>query len=509
MVSRVSDVKAERGRTRRHTYAAFVLFALFAASPLFADIPDYKLGDTAAEDVITPVPLTVVNPDGTDALKKREANKVPPVFRFRAEAADDAEAALRASFHSARTNFDDAFYRTMKGKTEDERAVGTPLFKQAVESARRRSQGFPLLDQLAPVWARGESDDNTRDTLIALLREAMTRPVIAVKAPGLSAKNSVMLMPVENFTNAPILDAVEKQGRIVRGELVVLTAFQARAQVQSNLPPELKSAGRYLASFVRTNAMADTNLTQLLRARRTENLAELDTYEAAQPVIKRGQTIDRKALAALTVLREKSAITALQLKLATTEEKLASQPPVIIQATPPAPVPNNHLVVWVVSGFGVVVMLLLLILRKVRARPETMLPALAHAEIAEADWRERALAAEARAEQAKHAMKVGFMQWMRERLVQGLFHQRAQLLSSQQTAALEMKALAQRLEQLHAPLQERIAAYEKRIAELERELAAKGEENRELIKAKISLAKHQLTVERERGGGGNDRFGEN
>jgi len=136
-----------------------------------------------------------------------------------------------------------------------------------------------------------------------------------------------------------------------------------------------------------------------------------------------------------------------------------------------------------------------------------MLPVLANAEVAESEWRERALVAEARAEQAKHAMKAGFMQWMRERLLQGLFHQRAELLSSQQKAAAEMNALEQRLEQLHAPLQERIAAYERRIAELERELAAKGEENRELIKAKISLAKQHLTVERQRGG--SERFGEN
>jgi len=210
------------------------------------------------------------------------------------------------------------------------------------------------------------------------------------------------------------------------------------------------------------------------------------------------------------VLREKTVIATLQQKLATTEEKLASKPAVVIQAAPPAPpappVPDNRLLVWIASGFGVVVVLLVLILRKVRSRQDTLLPVLASAEAGELAWRERALIAEARAEQAKHAMKSSFMQWMRERLVQGLFHQRAALLSSQEKAAVEINALEERLEQLHLPLQERIAAYEKRINELETELAAKGEENRELIKAKISLAKQQLTVERGRGGG---RFGEN
>ncbi len=90
--------------------------------------------------------------------------------------------------------------------------------------------------------------------------------------------------------------------------------------------------------------------------------------------------------------------------------------------------------------------------------------------------------------------------------MQGLFQQRKELLSTQQRAEAEMQVLEQRLEQLQAPLQERISAYEKRITELERDLAVKGEENRELIKAKILLAKHQLAVERERGG---SRFGVN
>ena len=88
---------------------------------------------------------------------------------------------------------------------------------------------------------------------------------------------------------------------------------------------------------------------------------------------------------------------------------------------------------------------------------------------------------------------------MHEKVFQTLFRQRAELLSVQQKAEAEMHELEQRLEQLHIPLQERISAYEKRIAELEEELAAKGEENRELIGARISVARQQLSLERERG----------
>ena len=89
---------------------------------------------------------------------------------------------------------------------------------------------------------------------------------------------------------------------------------------------------------------------------------------------------------------------------------------------------------------------------------------------------------------------------MREKIVQSLFHHREELLSAQQKAEIEIRELEHRLEELHAPLQERITAYEQRIEELEKDLAAKGEENRELIGARINVARQHLKVERERGG---------
>ena len=72
------------------------------------------------------------------------------------------------------------------------------------------------------------------------------------------------------------------------------------------------------------------------------------------------------------------------------------------------------------------------------------------------------------------------------------------LLDSQDNAASEMAALEARLEKVQAPLQVRLAAYEHRIAELEKELAVRGEENRELLKAKIEMMRKQLEAEREK-----------
>ncbi len=118
----------------------------------------------------------------------------------------------------------------------------------------------------------------------------------------------------------------------------------------------------------------------------------------------------------------------------------------------------------------------------------------------EALWKARALAAEARAAKATALLKSRMMpqlaRWMMGELLQKLMHQRSDLLTSQQQAEQEVEELEQRLEKLHAPLEERLRAYERRIAELEKELAAKGDENRELIKAKIDTARKRLQSKR-------------
>ena len=117
-------------------------------------------------------------------------------------------------------------------------------------------------------------------------------------------------------------------------------------------------------------------------------------------------------------------------------------------------------------------------------------------------WQQRALAAEQTAQRARTAMRTGMLTQLarlfREKLVRGLIWQRGQLLDAQESAAAEMAELERRLDELRIPLQERLRAYEKRITDLEKALAAKGEENRELIKAKIQLTRRQLDAERVR-----------
>jgi len=87
---------------------------------------------------------------------------------------------------------------------------------------------------------------------------------------------------------------------------------------------------------------------------------------------------------------------------------------------------------------------------------------------------------------------------VKEVLVQELAGQRNELFHAQQAAVMELGRLTRQLDQSQAPVAERLRSYETRIQELETELAARTEENRELLKSRIEILRRQLAVERVR-----------
>jgi hypothetical protein len=275
----------------------------------------------------------------------------------------------------------------------------------------------------------------------------------------------------------------------------VLSLWRARRLVETSFGAGLDDMGKFAANFVRANAVPDPALTDIARAKRMEGVTVNDTYEPAQLLLRKGQTIDRKALSALALLREKSLIGTLQ-------TKLEQEKSVAFHLSPGLR--------WTIGGLAV--LCVAFVVWRARRSPSTALVLAGSGPLLpgsggrgltdrslDGSWRDRAIEAEGKAERAQAAIRSGVLGWMRERIFQTLARQRKELLTSQQRAEGEMRELEQRLQQLHTPLQERIRAYERRIEELEKDLAAKGEENRELIGARISVARQQLNVERERG----------
>jgi hypothetical protein len=465
-----------------------------------AQVPNYKLGDVATEDVITPVPLLVVNPEATEALKAKVAQQVDFIVRLTPQSASEAETELRNSIITARANFIATLQLALQGRAPAETDLASPVFAKAIRDVARESPKDLPLDKLAVLWVRGESDAVLVESMLRPLREAMAQPIVTSRSNNTFPTGKlVRLVSVRSDAEIPPIQEVEGPGPTISpGKVIAL--WRAKRLVETSFPPGQEELGKFAASFVRANAYPDAGLTEVLRARRMEGVTVNDTYEAAQTIVRKGQTIDRKALSALTAMREKSLIGTLQTKLEQ-EQVVAGQ--------------INQQTKWIVTSLVAGCIALLFILWRLRARPSGALmtlpdnPELAGGttqpmlgDAGENAWQQRALLAEEKAARAQEAVRTGALSWMREKIFRTLSRHRTELLSAQQKAELEMRELEQRLEQLHTPLQERIGAYERRIEELERDLAAKGEENRQLISARISVAKEQLILERKRGGFG-------
>ncbi|MSU56726.1 MAG: hypothetical protein EXS35_00840 [Pedosphaera sp.] len=255
----------------------------------------------------------------------------------------------------------------------------------------------------------------------------------------------------------------------------------------------------------------------------------LEKIDAGQTLAKRGDTVDAKLLAALEKMRTLNVtptVVAPPVPPPVVVTQIVEQVAAKVEMPPVPPAPAQSFNLWWLAG-----VLVLGAWWLARRKPRgSLLPARVagtgeraaviecpscHEEIVipaetvraliktgEEDWEKRALAAEHRAHRAHEAIRTGvlkqFSNWLKQRFVRSLISERTQLLDSQQAAAAEVAELERRLDDLHAPLQERLRAYERRVMELEKSLAAKDTQNRELIQAKIRLTRQHLEAERAR-----------
>jgi hypothetical protein len=116
--------------------------------------------------------------------------------------------------------------------------------------------------------------------------------------------------------------------------------------------------------------------------------------------------------------------------------------------------------------------------------------------------RQRALAAEQRAERATAVIRSGLIPhlslWLKQKLVRKLIADRAELLGTQQAATLKALRVEERLARIEQQIQQQNSAYQARIEALTRELIDAKEENRELIRARIMQVKAEMEAARDR-----------
>lgn len=455
--------------------------------------PEYRLGDVAADNIFTPVVLQVVNPDASAGLKQKTASQVPLVFRRVVTAADEAEADMRASFEAARSNFLTALRQAVFGRAPYAGDINTLAYERTVRDITLAEPNHPPIARLAPLWVRGVSDQAVLESMLQPVRDVMTQPIAAeVGEKALAVDLPIRLIEVKSLFAAPSMAELDKADATTTA--ADLSSLEwARSVVESYFSAEQTDLARYAAAFLRANTFPAPGLTELLRAKRSDGVVVYDTYVAGQILVRKGQVIDHKAVAALATLREKKLIEALFTK---------------VESPPAAPGWFDPATKKFALGLGAACAVLFFILWRWGAsanrtalpiipQPVLELPAVVDDGSAES-WRTRALLAEQKAQVAHEAIRQGALGWMRDKIFRSMYQQRADMLSTQQLAEAEVAELEQRLEQLLVPLQGRIKAYEKRIAELEDELATQDGRDPRIIDARISGVRQQLEVERAR-----------
>jgi membrane-associated HD superfamily phosphohydrolase len=467
------------------------------------ELGDYQLGDKAEEDIVATSKLSFVDPEGTDTLRKQEALRVPIVIRYYTNAASDVEAQFHQAFTQTREDFLASLNKAFGHAKLSAEELSSFKFNSLAILFQKQNELFPLSTNRAALWAAGDDDQSYEASLVPLLRKAMSSPIRPEPVPEeFKLTGTVRLMPLGS--PAEIVTAQEaSQTTHNFARTNFPTVSQVRKDFQTIFPKEERDVAKYLASLLKPNCVVDESVTRQLRARRTEGMWSVCDYEPGQIVAHRGQVIDRKVKAAIDLLKEKAVVGQLQ-ELQVKQQAAVGQLQQIVVTDREKDNEARERLRWFIAALaGAILVLALAVWQLARRRNAVaLLPVPAGATVGELEWQQRALLAEQRSEKLQTAARAGLIaqmsQWLSGVLTQRLISQRRQLLDSQNNAATEMAELEARLERVQAPLQVRLAAYEHRIAELEKDLAARGEENRELLKAKIEMMRKQLETERER-----------
>lgn len=478
----------------RNLFPAVILLACIISTPA-KELAEYRIGDTVLEDIVAPMPLMVVDPEATAALKDKEATRIPVVFRLDKTVAALVELEMRETFSVARSNFVQLMHSSFHHTKLEEYQLDTEQFAKLQASFRKRDQNFPLTTALAEEWALGREGFAQHLSVLTRVQQAMQQPIRVdnlVNAPKIGSQ--VTLVAVKGDRDAIGLDELKERG-VNTSKTNLLTMSRARLALLEKFSADEKDAARYAARCLKVNTFLETDLTLAARARHTDPLFVADNYQAGKVVARQGQRVDRKILAALGQIQEKTVAGRLQEQVAQQQDRAEREKAAALEARE-----SNK---WLFGGLialGAVslVSVTWLLLRRKNSgvlSPAVTGPTTAPA-AADSAWQQRALRAEEKAAQAQDAIRSGVVEQLKGKAVSSLVSQRSAMLEAQQAAAAEMLELERRLHELRVPLQERLKTYEGRIVELEKALAAKDAENRELIRAKIDLMRQQLEAER-------------
>jgi hypothetical protein len=500
------------------------------------DLTAYRVGDFVDADIVTPVALNVLDPAATAALKSSEALKTPAIFRSNPGVTNVLASQFQAAFEGTRSNFINALQGTFHATVLDHATITSPDFGYFVTAFNIDNRKFPITSDLAMDWAYGKDGAVEKRQWLDSLLETMRHSIRPDELPaGINMGETVRLLPVTKPN-----ERLTPADGLTRGELVSVADLATLSQVRMSFRREFTDfdelpTARALAAWVQPNCLPDVALTQSTREWSVRQLVVGEYYSAGQIVAPKGSVVDSKIKAALDGLAASSttafaavppardlnepqpslAMPALTVPALTEarpspEDQIKSPKQgglVVIESSKSAQVlaqmvsipqsifahgyaqkriAHKPYITWPVAAGVFALAMLAMVVGQVRFQQGRVLKA-TPVKTKDTELKNLHLLQTELAPQ--------LVQIVRQAFVQELAGQRRELLVAQQTAAAEVIRLVHRMDALQVAMQERLRTYEAQIQTLEADLTARTEENRQLIRLKIQMIRHQVDAE--------------
>ena len=476
--------------------------ALAAFSVVAKELADYRIGDKVEADITTPVPLDVPDAIATLAQQAGAMEKTPAVFReFSLTATNQMEVEFATVMSVVHGKFRTALQKQFEAPVLDAEKISSEEFTNFVAKFSKANARFPMNQNLAAAWARGQDGAEVTEEFLARLTSAMDRTVCDDTLPA-------DFFPGENFyavevtrRDSPLaIDEVETAGRLVDTTNLV-TVSRLRTIFRRTFSGDEQPLAAALAGFLRANCAPDFALTDAYRKRTAGNSVVMSHFDAGQVIVRRGAKVDGKMFTAIMLLRQKIAAQKAAATATAAAVKTSSSAKAVTEETAK---PLNYIGYGASIIAGVVAFFVFIRASRSRQRQPliTQAAALKNGPVVFAEVLDHRLQVQPPAsvtavlKSAPTPLAPQFVDALKEAVVTELASQRRDMLFAQQTAAAEIADLARRLENAQAPLLERLRAYEQRIHELEAELADQSKQNRELLQLKIEMLKQQIATER-------------
>ncbi len=447
---------------------AFLTTATARTAPVSA-------GATATRDYYAPEAFTVVDPVATVETLARAGESAPLVVRFDAELAASAVAQFEEAFARTRTAFLEQLESVFESREIGIREINSSRFRGFRNDFQAANPLFPVNIVLAQSWAKGYDGNPTRDRQAAALRRVLASRKIATLRPA----STLFVVHLPADTRVRHWGEIASLARALDPREVVSTE-EVGLEIRRQLDALDRVAGGFLSGLVQPNLVEEPHLTALLLHERLGERALHRRYRAGAAIARKGETLDNwSALAINHLLR--AGVAPLPAPPFAPAPSLVEQP----DETPAGPVgPPSPLRPLLLVGGGalVVVVAFLVAARRTRRRPARATEAIVPADAGEA-------------RSTKEALLPHLARALKDRLVHVLFAQRRALLENEEAATRRVAEMEERLARLQPAIAERVKEYEARIERLERELLEKDQETRDLIRAKLVLARKELDEE--------------